>query len=871
MKRWSPSPVLKRVCDQSAWKFFGGFFYATLLTTHAFGLSFQGASGQWSTTTVNWYDGSTNTVGVWVNGSDAYFGAPSYQVAATGVTVDDISMNGGGSGLGVTGTITFGLGEGTHDLNLDGSGVRFFAAISGTEGFTKLGANGLYLEGNNSGLSGPVVVSAGLLEIDAGNGLPSAAVTVAAGASLQVWQSYQGYVFIPAHASVGSLAGAGDVLLMYASSLSAGQDNSSTIFSGAISGGGTFVKQGTGTLTLQGNNTNAGSMTIQSGTLEAAGGSALADGRLVTVQSGAVLRLLNAETVGGLVGAGSVELGASKLTLGSRLGLSGTSLSGIISGSGDVQVDGGQVFLGGANTFTGAMIIRENRVEVSALTDAGVAGPLGAGNRVELGSPDLAALTAKLYLNGLGGSQSTNRALQLGSSGGTIGVVAPTGTLTWSGVISGGAAPGLSSLTKTDAGTLRLTAANTYTGTTTISAGKLEVTGGSALPDAGRVSIASGATLELVTGADETIGSLEGAGNVQLGGQKLTIGADNTASVFSGVISGTAASRIEKVGAEVLTLSNASNSFTGGVAISEGTISVPSVSSGSGPSYLGAGGTITLGDASYTGGLVVSGSGSYTTDRPFVLSAGGGGLAVSNAAAEVALTGSVTGSGILVKSGPGRLRLEGSKTYDGETLVMAGTLRIAGPLPSSTVRVYASGTVESTAASNWAVGGLKLEGGTVAPGGTGTAGGLVLGDITLEGGALSIDLNGVVTSQYDQLLISGQVAFDGPVTLSLQLGYDPQDFVDEYQLIANSGAGFTTLNGANAGFVYNGVLLEEGQQFWVTSNSITQLFEIHYGLTSADNDVRLVAVPEPAAASLLALAGLVLGVRRRRLTDAARR
>ena len=66
--------------------------------------------------------------------------------------------------------------------------------------------------------------------------------------------------------AVGSLAGAGRVTLG-AATLNAGSDNTSTLFSGAISGTGGFVKSGPGILTLTGANTYTGGTTVSGGTL----------------------------------------------------------------------------------------------------------------------------------------------------------------------------------------------------------------------------------------------------------------------------------------------------------------------------------------------------------------------------------------------------------------------------------------------------------------------------------------------------------------------------------------------------------------------------------------------------------------------------
>ena len=77
------------------------------------------------------------------------------------------------------------------------------------------------------------------------------------------------------------------------------------------------------------------------------------------------------------------------------------------------------------------------------------------------------------------------------------------------GVIANGGG-GTASLVKAGNGTLTLSASNTYTGTTTINAGDLTVSG--SLHDDTAVTIASGADYNV--NASDTVASIEGAGNI---------------------------------------------------------------------------------------------------------------------------------------------------------------------------------------------------------------------------------------------------------------------------------------------------------------------------------------------------------------------
>lgn len=86
--------------------------------------------------------------------------------------------------------------------------------------------------------------------------------------------------------TVGSLSGSGNMTLGSGGMLVVGGHNTSTTFSGVISGDGTFTKQGAGTMTLTGDNTYTGATTLSGGTLLVNGSQPQS---AVTVSTGATL------------------------------------------------------------------------------------------------------------------------------------------------------------------------------------------------------------------------------------------------------------------------------------------------------------------------------------------------------------------------------------------------------------------------------------------------------------------------------------------------------------------------------------------------------------------------------------------------------
>lgn len=138
-----------------------------------------------------------------------------------------------------------------------GSTLSITSAISGTGNLIKGDTGTLTLGGVNS-YSGMTNINAGTLSSGAADVIPNnSAVTVASGANWNLNNFNE---------TVGSIAGEGNIALGSAA-LTAGGNNTSTTFSGVISGTGSLTKEGTGTLTLSGVNTYSGETNINAGTV----------------------------------------------------------------------------------------------------------------------------------------------------------------------------------------------------------------------------------------------------------------------------------------------------------------------------------------------------------------------------------------------------------------------------------------------------------------------------------------------------------------------------------------------------------------------------------------------------------------------------
>lgn len=426
-----------------------------------------------------------------------------------------------------------------------------------------------------------------------------------------------------------------------------------------VAGSGALTKTGAGNLTLSGAiNSFSGATTISAGTLTVANGNAIADNSSVSVAAGATLVLNSSETIGNLSGAGSINLGSNTLT---TLQTADTTFSGNISGNGGLSVNqtgsaSHALTLSGNNSYSGSTTLL-NYGWLRLDGDASVS----SSSAVRVNDNGVLTLLSDQTIGSLA-SNNANASIQLGSY--TLSAGGDNTTTSALGAISGSG-----SLVKQGNGTLTLAGSNSYSGTTTVSAGTLSITGDGNLGTGGLTL--AGSTLA-ITGATTIDNAIALTGN-------STIDNGDTATL-SGAISGAYA--LTKTGSGTLTLS-ASNSY-GATFVNAGTLSVDSDANlGSGPVNLSAGTTLAL-------------TGAATVDNAIVL----GGNATVTAAANATLSGVVSGAYTLTKAGASTLTLSGTNTY-GATTVSAGTLSVTSDsnLGSGTLTLGAGTTLAVTSAT----------------------------------------------------------------------------------------------------------------------------------------------------------------------------
>ena len=238
------------------------------------------------------------------------------------------------------------------------------------------------------------------------------------------------------------------------------------------------------------------------------------------------------------------------------------------------------------------------------------------------------------------------------------------------GVVLGGVVSGAGNLTKSGASTLTLAAANTYVGTTRVSAGVLAYGANNAIPVASDLNVVSG-TLALgsysgTVGAVTltTAGAITGTGGGVLTGSSYTLSDGTVSAILAG--SGT----LSKITAGVVTLSG-SNTYSGLTTVSAGTLAYGTNNAiAAGDVSVTIGGELALGAYSDTVGAVtlvtggtISGNGGTLTGTSYALS---GGL----------VSAGLGGSAFITKTSTNTLTLSGSSSLSGDITVQTGVLNI---------------------------------------------------------------------------------------------------------------------------------------------------------------------------------------------------
>ncbi len=313
------------------------------------------------------------------------------------------------------------------------------------------------------------------------------------------------------------------------------------------------------------------------------------------------------------------------------------TMSGQLTGAGGLTKAGtGTLILGGANTFTGAATVSTGTLEITGTMNSNVT---------------IAAGATLLFVQ--------------------------SGTPTLSGAYSGA---GTLAVSETVSGTafVLTSTANSYTGTTWVQHGTLQLGASGVIPDSSVVLLGSGSQPGVLrlAGFDEAIGGLQSGGTAvsqvtNFGGSgtnTLTIKVPaNNSYTFSGFLGGTVGVdtnfAIVVNGGGTQVLANGSSNYTGGTTVQAGVLQVPgdgSLGAASAPVTVGGAGTLTF-------------TGSTTTARTFNLNFG---TLQASAGSTVNLNGAAVIGGFM--RGPGTFSITGGAALSGVTTSASTFINQAG-------------------------------------------------------------------------------------------------------------------------------------------------------------------------------------------------
>ncbi len=462
-------------------------------------------------------------------------------------------------------------------------------------------------------------------------------------------------------------------------------------------------KTGTATYTLTSTagNSIAGDIFVEEGGLKV---NTAASGNTASILGSGQVYLINANPGATAVTQNNATMNGTTLEVNTAAG--NATLNTAVEGAGKLVKSGANTLtVTSTNSFSGNLQVLAGTLSVSSVSNIGTSSQIGRGNS----SQDAITLVGSTFLY-TGAAGSTNRRFSIAPAGGTIlndgtgalqitgsgnigsnGIAAGTTvrTLTLGGTYNGDAnvfgnnivdyvAGTATNLAKSGAGIWALTGSNTYSGTTAINAGTLQVgNGGTGSLGTGAVTISAGTNLKF-----NRTGTLAVAANIG--------GSGDIANDGNGEVSLTG-----------------SNTFTGNLTVNAGTVAFEGASSaGSLASVtIGASGRVAVGSGFVGGTLTLRNlSGSGLINTLFNATAGTRTLAVQSVA-DTTFSGTLnedTATGrilALTKTGNGVLTLSGGGNFTGGTTLSAGTLNVTSGTALGTGAITASGGALSGAAT----------------------------------------------------------------------------------------------------------------------------------------------------------------------------
>jgi len=614
---------------------------------------------------------------------------------------------------------------------------------SASGALTKNGSGTLIMNAVNT-YNGSTTVNAGTLVLGhASNTLGNATTVTVNGGTLSLGANSDTIGALTLNG--GSITGTSGILT--ASSYSLLNGTVSAILAGSAS----INKTTSGTLTLAGNNTVSGGVTLSAGQLNLNAAGALGSGNF-TILGG---------TLGNTAGSAVTLSSTSAQFWNANFAFAGPDALNLgtgavaINATRTITVDAGNLIVGGAISGTGFGLTKNgtgtltlagaNTYSSATTVNAGTLA-LGASNVIANSSDVSVASGAVLALGGFSdtvGRLTGGGAVNLGS--GTLTTTYGSGSGTFSGVLSGTGSFTLAGAADYNA-YLTINGSNTYTGATNVLGATLILGANNVLSSSSTLNIAGGRFS--ASNRNQTLHSVNmTSGVIERNGGNLKF--NNASSLAGGNVNiGNSGGTIET--GSTLTLGNVTFTYNASTAnfnalILGGDIAVES---GATTSMVmgsaGGGGFIKLGDA----------------NRTFDVGEN------ANMTINWVVTSNTLSAGALTKNGLGMLTLNAGNPYTGGTTVNAGTLVLghATDTLANAAAVTVNGGTLSLGSNSDTVAALTLTGGAIAS----TSGVLTASSYALQNGTVSAILGGSASinkTTAGTVTLSAANTFSGGITL----------------------------------------------------------------------------------------------------------
>ena len=383
-------------------------------------------------------------------------------------------------------------------------------------------------------------------------------------------------------------------------------DNDSGPAASLLTGTRPLEKYGIGTLSINGIASYTGQTSVFGGTLALVGPGSIASSSGLFVDTPGFFDI-SASTSGAsirtLSGGGTIRLGSSAMTITNAVDtFSGSMTDGGISGGvgGSLIIAGGVQGLAGNNTYSGGTAVLGGTLALIGF------GSIASSSGLFVDTPgsfDISRSNAGASIRTLAGSGT----VRLGSNAMTI----TNASDTFSGsVTDGGITGGVGGSVIIAGGIERLAGLNTYSGSTQVLGGTLALVGAGSIAGSGRLFVDAPGSFDISGSASgASIRSLSGSGMIRLGSKAVTI--TNASDTFTGSMTnggsagGSGGSVIVAGGVQGL---GGYSTYSGGTQVLGGTLSIGGIYPlGTGPVYVASGATL-MGTGTILGATTVAGT-----------------------------------------------------------------------------------------------------------------------------------------------------------------------------------------------------------------------------------------------------------------------